>query len=386
MSFELIIVIIAVAAVVGLVALFVRARSTRVGATPSTSAQRPGRYDGARDVIDGSVGMYVLRRLTGRATAPPVDTAETVTVLSPEEVAYRIGVPDAPAPADSKYVRSAATDAAATAAAARAAAAHVSTSASSAVPAREAVAIGAVSGARSAAAPSVTPAMPRERLVRDAGIALIALAGLGLVALLIWPGGPAGPAPTHLAVTLADPTERPSGHSTASETASAGDAVGAGATRATSSPTVPPTAKPAVTPSPTATPVPSSKGAPAPTPRRTPRPTPTPTPTPTATPTPTPKPTPKPTAKPTPTPTPAPPVAKISVSATCTSASASITFDASGSTHASSYHWDFDDGTTSASKVIGHAFDGSQSSYTVILTVSGSGGEDAEAVTIDVPC
>ena len=218
MSFELIIVIIAVAAVVGLVALFVRARRTRVAATPSTSAQRPGRYDGARDVIDGSVGMYVLRRLTGRATAPPVDTAETVTVLSPEEVAYRIGVPDAPAPAVSKYVRSAATDAAATAAAARAAAAaHVSTSASSAVPAREAVAIGAVSGARSAAAPSVTPAMPRERLVRDAGIALIALAGLGLVALLIWPGGPAGPAPTHLAVTLADPTERPSGHSTASD-------------------------------------------------------------------------------------------------------------------------------------------------------------------------
>ncbi len=71
MSLELIIVIIAAVAVVGLVGLSIRVRNTPADPEPLKPAQRPGPFDGARDVIDRSIGMYVIRRLTGRSAEPP---------------------------------------------------------------------------------------------------------------------------------------------------------------------------------------------------------------------------------------------------------------------------------------------------------------------------
>jgi PKD repeat protein len=78
-------------------------------------------------------------------------------------------------------------------------------------------------------------------------------------------------------------------------------------------------------------------------------------------------------------------VARISVSSTCADPGSEITFDASGSTGATSYTWDFDGGTGSG-EVVSHAFDGEQSTYHVILTVSGPGGSDTTSVTVSVPC
>ena len=368
MLFDVVSVIIAAAAVVGLVTFVVTAVTARTapGAPkppqPTKAVRRPGPFDSARDVIDGSIGMYVIRRLMGRPTAPPPDVVTTAT--GPSDVAA---------------------------------------GASTASPIRHAVAVGAHSsagsGVSSAAAPRAAPE-PRERLVRDAGIALIVLATLGLVAVLVWPGGPGHqPGPTHLAVMPAGPTQLDGEGSSAPASVNSGSVLAATATPPSASATPSPAAtsvvratavvkaRPAPTPSPT-----SGSRQPAPTP--TPTPTPEPTPGSTATPTPTPEPTPGSTATPfptpeptpTPTPTPVPPVAKIAVSASCAAANDPITFDASGSTNATSYLWDFRDGSTSSNEVVDHAFDGGQTSYVVRLTVSGSGGDDTGTVTILVPC
>ncbi len=50
----------------------------------------PDAVGGALDVIDRSIGMYVVRRLTGRGTSKPEEPAPPV-VLSADQVAYRIG-------------------------------------------------------------------------------------------------------------------------------------------------------------------------------------------------------------------------------------------------------------------------------------------------------
>ena len=92
----------------------------------------PDAVGGALDVIDRSIGMYVVRRLTGRGTSKPEEPAPPV-VLSADQVAYRIGaigatraVPPKPAdPAEPGAPLVAGT--AAAAAAARAAATHPAT-------------------------------------------------------------------------------------------------------------------------------------------------------------------------------------------------------------------------------------------------------------------
>src|SRR6476646_489595 len=105
MSIDLIIIVVASIAVVGLVFLSITA------------------FEGARDVLDRVIGANVLHRMTQRRDPPPADTAGPAAALTSDEVAYRIGVPDAPVPVTPDIPPPAPSGAAATAAAARAAAA-----------------------------------------------------------------------------------------------------------------------------------------------------------------------------------------------------------------------------------------------------------------------
>jgi hypothetical protein len=119
--------------------------------------------------------------------------------------------------------------------------------------------------------------------------------------------------------------------------------------------------------------------------------TPTPVPTPAPTPSPTLRATPRPTRTPAPTPipTPAPPVARFTVSVPCGPAPLAVTFDASSSSGASEYLWNFDDGTPLGSGAqVNHTFQGGQSQtvFNVILTATGPGGVDYQVATISVPC
>ena len=92
----------------------------------------PDAVGGALDVIDRSIGMYVVRRLTGRGTSKPEEPAPPV-VLSADQVAYRIGAvgasrAGAPKPADpAEPGTPLVAGTAAAAAAARAAATHPAT-------------------------------------------------------------------------------------------------------------------------------------------------------------------------------------------------------------------------------------------------------------------
>lgn len=395
MDLALIVIVIAAVAVVGLVGLVITVRRKPV--PRADHAHQAGPLDGAMDVVDRSVGMYVLRRLSHQPASVAAEADEPPALLSADEVAYRIGVADAPAPVPSQpttYGPSPAplpaafvetttatgplTDAASIAAAARAAAAgHAQSRAAggpvpiSASGGAAVVSMGVVAGgARTspgAVAPPKAPAAPRERLIRDAGIALIGLTIVGLVGFLILPQGPSGkPSGSVFSVVRASLSPRP-----------------------TDSPTPPAATDPNAVTEPTATPdaataAPTASSVAAPTAKptkATPKPTPKPTPRPTPTPTPKPAPTPK------PTPTPPPPHAVIGVSASCTSAGGSISFTGSGSTGDTTYLWDFDDGSTSSAANPSHTFSGGQSTYGVILIVDGAGGPpDSATVAIDVPC
>lgn len=157
MNLELIVVIIAAVAVVGLVGLSLTVGDAPVARKPS-EPQRHGPFEGAMDVIDRSIGMYLVRRLTGRPTTRPADPVGPTPPLTTAEVAYRIGVAGAPSPSNAATV--------------------------------EAVDPGpgayrAPMGSRA----SATQAPGRQRLVRDAGIALIGLSVLGVVAFLVLPQG-----------------------------------------------------------------------------------------------------------------------------------------------------------------------------------------------------
>jgi PKD repeat protein len=67
------------------------------------------------------------------------------------------------------------------------------------------------------------------------------------------------------------------------------------------------------------------------------------------------------------------------------SAGGSVSFNASGSTHATGFSWDFDDGSSSSSSSVSHKF-GSDPTYNVVLTVTGPGGSDVWTIAIHVPC
>lgn len=191
MNLELIVVIAAAVAVVGLVGLSLTVRDAPVARNPG-EPHGHGPFEGALDVIDRSVGLYIVRRVSGRPTARPADLVEPTTPLTADEVAYRIGVVEMPA-SSNLTTDAAPSGAAAMAAAARDHAANTSTAAA----ARAALADPTDSGASgpgayrapSGSRTSAIQAVPRQRLVRDAGIALIGLSLLGVVAILVLPQG-----------------------------------------------------------------------------------------------------------------------------------------------------------------------------------------------------
>ncbi len=320
MNLELLIVIIAVIAVIAVFAVRVARRSDPSGQTLPIEPAESGPIDGARDVVDASVGMYLIRRLTQRKPAEPVEEISPASALTADEVAYRIGAAGAPLMADppASPVPPAAAGAAATAAAAKAAAA--ASSPFTAIQGTHAPNRLPVNVQPSVAAPLPPPVVvaPRARLVRDAGFALVALVAVLVVAVVFWPSGN-GPQTGGLIIDpSASPTAVP--HATALALASTGAASPAASTAGTSAE---PSAEPSldVVPSePPPTTTPTAKPTPKPPPKSAPTPPPTPRPTP--------RPTPKPTPKPTPTPTPAPPHAVIGHS--CSSGSSTVSFNGAG--------------------------------------------------------
>lgn len=185
MNLELIVVIVAAAAIVGLVGLSLTVRDAPVARIPGESHGH-GPFEGALDVIDRSVGMYIVRRLTGRQTTRPTDLVEPTTALTADEVAHRIGVAEVPAPSN------VATD----------------------TPVSRASGPGAYRAA-SGSRTSAIHALRRQRLVRGAGIALIGLSLAGVVAILVLPqgGSTARPAGSIFSVSRvgATPSASPSG-------------------------------------------------------------------------------------------------------------------------------------------------------------------------------
>ena len=365
MNLELIIVSLAAIAVVGLVGLSLTVGDAPVARRRPNHAHRPGPFEGALDVIDRSIGMYLVRRLTGRPTTRPSDHIGPTTPLTSDEVAYRIGVADAPLPPPRNVPAAPApAGSAERAASARAAAGATATAkAARTSAARRPVPVAVVPPAdRSPLAPPVAPpapAAPRVRLVRDAGIALMGLAALGLVGILVWPKGPGGP-PTgsHFAVVRASVTPRASA---------------AAQTQAT--PILePPASLDVLTPAPTPEPTPVPLVAA--TPRPTPKPTPRPTPKPTA------APTPKPTAAPTPKPT-ATPALQASITSTVCSGS-TVQFTALTMSGAV-YTWVFGGDGNASGRIVSHDFTAS-GTYTVILSVDRSGDTQGDSVVVNVPC
>ena len=99
------VIVLAVVAVVVLVAVSVTFRD-QLGGRESRpdQADGPGPLAGARDVVDGSIGMYVLRRVFGRRPSPPPVAVPPAAALTADEVAYRIGVAGAPEPPTAREV------------------------------------------------------------------------------------------------------------------------------------------------------------------------------------------------------------------------------------------------------------------------------------------
>jgi hypothetical protein len=310
-------------------------------------------------MIDESVGMYVVRRAIGRSTEAAADrdaaAAETQAAIEQAAIAYRIGVPGAPAPTiPTRFV--------------------VSKAPQQAHPIPPVVPVTTrVGGGRPQARRSA--ALPLQR--RAAGVVTVLVVVLVAFAALSLPRAPEGAVlsatgtPGRSAELAAGPTGSPDG----SAAAPPSDAAATSPAPATGPPPTPavPTSPPAVAPPATV----------APTPPPTPRPTPTPTTRPT------PKPTPKPTPPPTPTPAPVLPAAVITTDlpSGCGDAPLTVTFtgsDASGSP-GDTFEWEIDGVAAGSGQVLTHTFD-SPGSYTVQLTVSNAVGPDSAEVVVTVPC
>jgi hypothetical protein len=209
----------------------------------------------------------------------------------------------------------------------------------------------------------------RRRIYRDAAVALLIFAVIGLTAFAAVPSifGPnavvAQPTASPTLIALA-PTDTP-----------------------TPSPTV---SIVVITPSPTPTESPSPS--PSPSPSVTPKPTPKPTPRPT------PRPTPQPTPNPTPTPTPKPPPLPIpaifaSYDVSSCASTLSVYYDGSASQHASIYKWTFYTPSGSLNGVngtrpytIGGHTSGQNWSFKIKLTVTNSSGSRSTTKTYSGQC
>ncbi|MEP6639336.1 MAG: hypothetical protein ABJC39_08290 [Chloroflexota bacterium] len=367
MNLEAVIVIVLAVALVGLVALRVATGGARSGHASDHVQAAAGPLSGARDVVDQSIGMYLVRRLTGRlgdegpvpqapvflapeaepidldvetiayrigATAPPARPAPTVPGNSsaPARVGSMAQVGPTPPPAVGGAAKTSGIAAVVRVAAARTT--HASATyygpdgirrerplTQEAVPGPVAPSAAAMTASPVTASPVarrvISPA-PRQRLVRDTGTTLAVLAIVALVAVALWPSSPAG-RPTESVFGAVPDTVTPDASVDASsvepgpsEVPVPSGAVAGETNTLVASPrsVVPgsqaPTIAPASTPTPTRTRIATPR--PTPTQAPTPRPTSGVTPSPIATPTPvlTAPPTPSPTAPPTPSPT-APP-------------------------------------------------------------------------------
>jgi hypothetical protein len=214
--------------------------------------------------------------------------------------------------------------------------------------------------------PVVSGTTRRIILWRDASAVLFVVIAVAFVAQLVLSRGPDQ--------TAAIPT---GGGSALPTQAALGSSATPGVTEGV--PTIGPVVDPSLIPNIEATPTPIPTPRPTSTPRPTPRPTVKPSSAPTA---------PPPPATPVVTPTPAPPIAVIAASPQCGPAPLSVAFDASASSGATAYAWDFDDpnGGNRSDASVDHVFDGGRLTYNVTLTVTGPGGSDAAFVTIHVPC
>ncbi len=292
--------------------------------------------------------VHRLRRRPAQLVVPPTD----VPALGPDTIAQRIGAPNVPAPEATPWalVAPEAPDEPAIAIAGFPPLPPVSRPVDAPAPP---TAPAPNQRARSPDSPARTPPTGlaperRRRMIRDTGFVLIAIAVVGLVSLALWSNG--RPDETRAAAVAVSSTASPI----------------ALAAQATASPTPVPTPKATAKPKPKPTHRTSVKITAATRP-------------------PTPRPTPKPTRRPTPKPTAAPaPTAVIDVSASCADPDVAITFDASASSHATAWHWDFDGGSADT-KVANHSY-AADGTYTVILTVTGPGGTDFASKVINVPC
>src|SRR4051794_5919599 len=277
MDIALIAIIVAAIAVVSVVAVSVIVRD-RPGAKDREFDQplSSSAVDGLHDTIDGSIGMFIIRRIRGKLKTGPAEDVAMTAAMSADELAYRIGVEGAPVPLEPEIpdvigvAPTAPTETAASsatlAAGARAAAYGHAQSRGGISAGPTVLPIGVVTTTVPAAAVAIprSPAAPRRRRIREAGVAVIGLAAVAVGAFLFWPSSPRGTDAAIAVVTVtASPTPTP-----------------------VATPTAAPTATARITPTPVPTPVATAEP--------TPIPTPAPTAAPTASPTPTPKPTPKP--------------------------------------------------------------------------------------------
>jgi hypothetical protein len=280
-------------------------------------------------IVDDSIGMWALRRLTGRPLwdggmlgdpAAAAGSAPTSRYLASTSRLRQLGV----RPAQSLSPR------------------HVAVTRP----------IGNATVDRRQARPAATVVLQR----RLAAIAAVLVVGVVVLAMVMAPRATSGQA--------LDATGGGSGLAAGTNAPDSGLAAGPSSAPTEASGSTTPSDRPGgkvLQPTPTARP----RATPAP----TPRPTPTPTPTVAPTPKPTPRPTPKPTPTPVPTPMPPSPVASIS----CTLTGLEISCDGSASARAVTYRFTFGDGVVmsgtdpSASHTYSNPSDAAQS---VFLTVT----------------
>ena len=331
------------------------------------------------------------RRAAERSVAAAAATA-AIQSISADELAYRIGVEGAAAPAPPRRLVVAGEEAV-----------ELSVEDDDADGVRVAAAASVVVAASVAAAAAIEPGP-----TAPAPVAQVASAPLAV--------------PTRYPYRNASRTDRIRGGMLVAGTAAALllTAVVFGPTLlgATNGPTAPDASLPAIaaatrtpspTPSPSPSPVPTPTPTPSPTPMRTRTPTATPTmtpsPTPTATPTakptakPTRKPTPKPTAKPTPKPTPKPtrkptpkPTAKptpkppeLVAFPSCSTSGYTVSCTGDASRSGVTYTWTFEAGPTKTGKNAILHLRRSQGTYTITLTVKDGVDSASDSLTEVVP-
>ncbi len=398
------VVIVTLAAIIGIVAVVaILARIQQSDAASRAVPRDPmGIAARSRDVVNGSIGMYLLRRFTGRRPDPPAPPP--LPPLSQTELEQRLGIGTWPIPsAPSTLIVSgdplpvAAATTSSTAAPAPMpvlepqpvfSGPFVLHPAPTRVQATTAPAVAAMSTTTMPAAtmpvPMVSPArvpMPMATpvavqsgpVVRRRGlprfsfniallflvVAAAAFAGLKVIPEV---SGKIPPSPNQLAV-IGPPTPEP-----------------------------PPSATPVVTPTPAPTPTPTVEPTASPSADPTPSPSPAPTAVPTEKPTarPTAVPTAVPTAKPTPKPTPKPsPVPKPIAYFTCSVSGYALDCNATGSQYGKTYAWDFGDGNgqgATSSKLAHHVYSNpGPPTYIVVLTVTNASGSKTAHLQFTVP-